>query len=143
MFPSLEIAGKSENKDDEDNLTISLEKLDVDVTKDRDIMGMESGCETVHQEFTRLFSQALKDSSFMRCGKHQVKSLSKRRFFQKDDFILVMAAQGIKYGLVQEVNSPHTISVKLLNRHKKIKTQLRIEKFSAEQCTLLHRKPVA
>ena len=110
------------------------------MTRDRDIMMMQSGCETVHQEFARLFSEALKDCSFMRSGKHQIKSISKRRLFQEDDLILVMVDQGIKYGLVDQVISPHTISAKLLNKHRKIKTQLRVEQFSAEQCTLLHRK---
>ena len=66
--------------------------------------------------------------------------MSQRRFFQKDDLILVMADQGVKYGLVDEVISPHTIRARLLNKHRKIKTALRVEDFAAEQCTLLHRK---
>ena len=140
MFPSLGITGKSENKNDEDNLTISLENLDVNGTKDKDIMGLISECDKTHLEFTRLFSQAVKDSSFQRFGKRATR---KKNDFQKDDFILVMVAQGVKYGLVQEVDSPHTISVKLLNRHRKIKSQLRTEKFAAEQCTLLYRKTIA
>ena len=62
MFPSLGITEKSENKDD--TLTISLPNngLDVDGTKDRSIMGLISECDKVHLEFTRLFSQAVKDS---------------------------------------------------------------------------------
>ena len=100
-------------------------------------MGLISECDKVHLEFTRLFSQAVKDSSFQRFGKRATRKLN---HFQKDDFILVMVSVGIKYGLVEAVDSPHTISVKLLNRHRKIKSQLRTEKFAAEQCTLLYRK---
>ena len=140
MFPSLGINGKSENKNNEDNLTIPLENLDVNGTKSKVIMDLVSECDKTHLEFTRLFCQAVRDSSFQRFGKRATR---KKNDFQKDDFILIMVAQGVKYGLVDEVISPHTISARLLNKHRKIKTQLRVEQFSAEQCTLLHRKSVA
>ena len=133
MFPSL---GKSENKN-EDNLTINLENSGVNGTKTKGIMSLISECDKTHLEFTRLFCQAVRDSTFQRFGKRATR---KKNNFQKDDFILIMVAAGVKYGLVDQVISNHTISAKLLNKHRKIKTQLRVEEFSAEQCTLLHRK---
>ena len=134
MFPSLGI--KSENKD-QDNLTIPLENLDVNCAKSKAIVNLLSECDRTHLEFSRLFCQAVRDSSFQRFGKRAIR---KKNDFQKDDFILIILAQGVKYGLVDEVISPHTIRAKLLNKHRKIKTALRVEDFAAEQCTLLHRK---
>ena len=140
IFPSPENLEISENNKHEDNLAIAIQKGPVDVTRDRDIMMFQSGSETVHQEFARLFKEALKDSSFMRSGKHQVKAMSKRRLFKEDDFILIITDQGIKYGLVNVAISNEIISARLLNKHRKIRSELRVEEFASEQCTLLHRK---
>ena len=133
MFPSL---GKSENKN-EDNLTINLENTGVNGTKTKGIMNLVSECDSTHLEFTRLFCQSVRDSTFQRFGKRATR---KKNTFQKDDFILIMVAAGVKYGLVNQVISNHTISARLLNKHRKIRSELRVEEFASEQCTLLHRK---
>ena len=47
--------------------------------------------------------------------------------FKLGDFVLVLLGHGVKYGLVEEIVSKHTLTVKLLNKNMKSKTQTRLQ----------------
>ena len=134
MFPTTGISEK------EDTLIIPLPSKNSDVhsTMDEGILRIISESDQTYLEFAKLFTQAVQDSSYQRFGK---KVTRKQNKFQDGDFILVLVNVGAKYGIVHKIISPHTISVQLLNRNRKIKTLTRVEEFAAEQCTLLYRKP--
>ena len=134
MFPTTGIS----EKDDTLIIPLPSKNSDVVTTRDESILSLISDSDKTHLEFVKLFTQAVKDSSFQRFGKRVTRKLNQ---FQDGDFVLVLVNAGAKYGIVDTVNSPHTVSIQLLNRNRKIKTQTRIEKFAAEQCTLLYRKP--
>ena len=133
MFPTTGISEKDET------LIIPLPSKNSDVvtTVDQDILNLISDSDKTHLEFCKLFTQSVKDSSFQRFGK---KVTRRQNQFQDGDFVLVLVNSGAKYGIVDKIISPHTVSIQLLNRNRKIKTETRIEQFAAEQCTLLYRK---
>ena len=100
-------------------------------------MFLIANSDKTHEEFCRLFIQSVTDSSFQRFGS---KVTRKKNTFRVEDFVIVLVADGAKYGVISEIVSKHTVKVRLLNKNKKIKTMTRIQSFSAEQVTLLHRK---
>ena len=118
-------------------IPLTAKQNDADPTDPKNIMLLIANSDKTHEEFCRLFIQSVTDSSFQRFGK---KVTRKKNTFQVEDFVIVLVTAGAKYGVISEVVSMHTVNVRLLNKNKKIKSITRIQSFSTEQVTLLHRK---
>ena len=137
MFPSN--MSNSLSKNDENDLVISFmnEKDDVDAMGSPGVMTLIASADSIYQEFCRLFAQSVSDSSYQRFGG---KVTCPKANFKLEDLVLVLLANGVKYGIVNEIISKHTIRVKLLNKNKRTKVTTRSQSFSVEQVTLLYRK---
>ena len=109
-----------------------MKENDVDSMKCPGVMTL-----ITHQEFCRLFAQSVTDSSYQKFGS---KVTRRKNNFRLDDFVLILLANGVKYRIVIEITSKHTIMVKLLNKNKRTKDMTRSQSFSVEQVTLLYCK---
>ena len=107
-------------------------KYDIDAMGSPSVMTRRASADSIYQEFCRLFAQSVTDSSYQRIGG--------KAKFKLEDFVLVLLANGVKYGIVNEIISKHTIRVKLLNKNMRTKVTIRSQFFSCEQVTLLYRK---
>ena len=135
MFPSNMSSSLSEKNDD---LVISFAKQnDVDLTDSPAIMSLIASADNTHREFCRLFIQSVTDSLYQRFGS---KVTRRKNTFRLEDFVVILLADGAKYGIVIEIVSKQTIMVRLLNKNKRIKAMTRTQSFSVEQVTLLYRK---
>ena len=105
------------------------EKDDVDTMGSPGVMTLIASADSIYQEFCRLFAQSVTDSSYHRFGG---KVTCRKANFKLEDFVLVLLANGVKYGIVNEIISKHTIRVKLLNKNKRTKVTTRTQSFSVE-----------
>ena len=137
MFPSASMDSGLSEIDNELVIPLTVKQTNAAPTDPQDIMSLIANSDQTHAEFCRLFIQSVNDSSFQRFGK---KVTRKKNTFQVEDFVVVLVAAGAKYGIISQVVSMHTVNVRLLNKNKKIKSVTKIQSFSTEQVTLLHRK---
>ena len=119
---------------DENYLVISFmkEKDDVDAMGSPGVMTLIASADNTHQEFCRLFAQSVTDSSYQKFGG---KVTRRKNSFKLEDFVLILLANGVKYGIVNELISKHTIRVKFLNKNKRTKVTTRSQSFSVETST--------
>ena len=87
------------------------------------VMDIIANTDRTFAEFVKIFHQSVVDRKFHRFGS---KASRKQGSFNLDDFVLVLLATGVKYGLGNTVVSKHTVEVKLLNKRNKTKTLTRL-----------------
>ena len=136
MFPSTMTNSLSE-KDEELVISFMGVKKDADHLQNLEVMQLIAGADSTFQEFCQIFAQSVRDGSYQRFGG---KVTRRTPNFKLGDFVLILWGHGVKYGLIEEIVSKHTITVKLLNKNMKSKNQTRLQSFSCEQVTLLYQK---
>ena len=97
MFPSSLMDSSLSENDNELVIPLTVKQTDAAPTDPQNIMFLIENSDKTHAEFCRLFIQSVNDSSFQRFGK---KVTRKKNTFQVEDFVIVLVANGAKYGVI-------------------------------------------